>query len=130
MYHYYIHPKTRTAWPMTWETTTAEESAKEGRPCRTALEQWEDGLETDYGIDGFPLIMRWDNCSDTSYRSYTHAVDMEAQPLWNGEYFISVSTEEEGKVVMEILERFDEAATRAGEMDGKVSANYYYKYIW
>jgi hypothetical protein len=26
-----------------------------------------------------------DNCSDISYRSLTHAIDMEQQPLWNGE---------------------------------------------
>lgn len=25
-----------------------------------------------------------DNCSDISYRSLTHAIDMELQPLWNG----------------------------------------------
>jgi hypothetical protein len=26
-----------------------------------------------------------DNCSDISSRSLTHAIDMEQQPLWNGE---------------------------------------------
>jgi len=57
MYHYYIHPKTRTAWPMTWEEVTEEESMAENRPCRTAIEQWEDSLDKQYGIDGLPLIM-------------------------------------------------------------------------
>ena len=121
MYHYYIHPKTQTAWPMTWEETTAEDVKAEDRPCRTALEQWEDSLETRYGVDGLPLVMRWDNCSDISYRSYTHAVDMEAQPLWNGEWFVSLSTEEEGEVVMELMSRFEEAAKKANEVDGEVS---------
>jgi FAD/FMN-containing dehydrogenase len=83
-FHYYVHPATGSAWPMTWEPATAEESAAEARPCRTALEQAEDAGMKEFGADGLPLIMRWDNCSDVSYKSLTHAVDMDAQPLWNG----------------------------------------------
>lgn len=30
------------------------------------------------------LVCVQDNCSDISYRSLTHAIDMEQQPLWNG----------------------------------------------
>lgn len=107
-FHYYIHPRSATAWPMYWEDVSEEEAKAEGRPCRTALEQWEDGEEKDFGVDGFPLIMRWDNCSDVSYRSYTHAVDMEAQPLWNGEWFVSMTDEEEGQAVMDILDIFNQ----------------------
>lgn len=64
---------------MLWEPASAEESATEGLPCRTALEQHEDAAEKEFGRDGLPLIMRWDNCSDASHRALTHAVDMEAQ---------------------------------------------------
>ena len=42
---------------MYWEPATAEESAAEGRPCRTALEQHEDAAEKEFGQDGLPLIM-------------------------------------------------------------------------
>jgi FAD/FMN-containing dehydrogenase len=81
-FHWYLHPLSESAWPMYWEPATAEESLAEGRPCRTAAEQAEDALLTEFGPDGLPLIMRWDNCSDVSHLSLTHAVDMEQQPLW------------------------------------------------
>lgn len=80
---------------MTWEPTTKEEALAEKRPCRTALHQWEDALQTEYGVDGLPLVMRWDNCSDISYEAYTHADDMRAQPIWNKEYFVPVVKEQE-----------------------------------
>lgn len=44
---------------MYWEAATPEESAAEGRTCRTAAEQYEDSLEKEFGEDGLPLIMRW-----------------------------------------------------------------------
>lgn len=53
---------------MTWEPTTPEASAAEGRPCVTALEQHDDAHMAEFGPDGLPLIMRWDNCSDVSHR--------------------------------------------------------------
>lgn len=93
---------------MYWEPATPEESLSEGRPCRTALEQFEDAEEKEFGVDGLPLIMRWDNCSDVSYRSLTHAVDMEKQPLWNGEYYVALDDEGEVAATKEILERFQQ----------------------
>lgn len=117
MFHYYIHPYTSTAWPMYWEKTTEEESKVENRPCRTALLQSEDSELKEYGVDGLPLIMRWDNCSDVSYKSYTHATDMDAQPIWNGEWFVSVSNKQEADLVMTLLEVFQQAA-KDSEPDG------------
>lgn len=62
-YTRYLHPETGAAWPMYWEAATAEESAAEGRTCRTAAEQYEDSLEKEFGEDGLPLIMRWVSCT-------------------------------------------------------------------
>jgi FAD binding domain/D-arabinono-1,4-lactone oxidase len=109
-FHYYIHPHTNSVWPMYWENTTFQEYQKETRPCRTAQEQWEDEREKEYGKDGLPLIMRWDNCSDVSFKAYTHAIDMEAQPLWNGEWFVNLSDKEEGETILAILEIFQNIA--------------------
>jgi hypothetical protein len=50
--------------------------------------------------------MRWDNCCDISYKAYTHAIDMEAQPLWNGEWFLNLSDKDEANTVLEILNLF------------------------
>jgi hypothetical protein len=99
---------------MYWEPATAAESAQEGRPCRTALEQYNDAQETEFGVDGLPLIMRWDNCSDISSRSLTHAVDMEQQPLWNGEYYVSLDAAGEAAAAREILRGFQEVAEARG----------------
>ena len=110
-FHYYIHPHSESAWPMFWENISPEDAKDEARPCRTALDQWEDELEKDYGNDGLPLIMRWDNCSDVSYKAYTHAVDMEAQPLWNGEWFVNLTDQEEAETVLAILDLFRDVAS-------------------
>jgi len=40
--------------------------------------------------------------------------------LYNSEWFVPLTTEEEEKLVVELLERFDEEAQKAGEVDGKV----------
>ena len=109
-FHYYIHPFSNSVWPMYWEDATQQEYIDEARPCRTALDQWEDELEKDYGKDGLPLIMRWDNCCDISYKAYTHAIDMEAQPLWNGEWFVNLTDKEEANTVLEILDIFNRIA--------------------
>jgi L-gulonolactone oxidase len=109
-FHYYIHPYSRTVWPMYWENASQRECFHEARPCRTAQDQWEDEQEKDYGQDGLPLIMRWDNCCDISYKAYTHAIDMEAQPLWNGEWFVRLSDKEEADTVLAILEIFNRIA--------------------
>ena len=112
-FHYYVHPHSHSVWPMFWEHVTPQESRNEARPCRTALDQWEDGLEKEYGQDGLPLIMRWDNCSDLSYNAYTHAVDMEAQPLWNGEWFVNLTDKDandEADIVLAILDVFQNIA--------------------
>jgi hypothetical protein len=109
-FHYYIHPYSNSIWPMFWEQVTKQEYINEAIPCRTAQEQWEDQLELDYGMDGLPLIMRWDNCSDVGYKAYTHAIDMEAQPLWNGEWFVNMTDEEEGNTVLAIINIFQEIA--------------------
>lgn len=61
-YHWYQHPATDSWWPMTWEATTAEATAAEATPCVTALDQAGDAAQTEFGPDGLPLIMRWDNC--------------------------------------------------------------------
>lgn len=106
LFHYYIHPYTKTAWPMTWEYISREEFLQDHKTqrCRLALEQIEDSTEKEFGKDGLPLIMRWDNCSDVSYKAYTHAIDMDAQPIWNGEYFLPLmSPHEEYRVVMTLL---------------------------
>ena len=50
--------------------------------------------------------MRWDNCSDVSFRSLTHAVDMEKQPLWNGELYVALDDGAEAAATLEILRRF------------------------
>jgi hypothetical protein len=102
---------------MYWEAATAKESAAEGRPCRTALEQREDAAETEFGADGLPLIMRWDNCSDASHAALTHAVDMEKQPLWNGEYYLQVGeeTKEEVAATRAILAAFADVAAARGD---------------
>jgi len=97
---------------MYWENATSHQCIQEARPCRTALAQWEDEQEKDYGKDGLPLIMRWDNCCDVSYKAYTHAIDMEAQPLWNGEWFVRLSDQEEGETVLAILEIFNSIASQ------------------
>jgi FAD binding domain len=107
LFHYYIHPLTQTAWPMTWEHISEQEFLQDNKTkgCRTALEQIEDANEKEFGKDGLPLIMRWDNCSDISYKAYTHAIDMDAQPIWNGEYFLpSMSPADEYKIVKTFLE--------------------------
>lgn len=118
-FHYYMHPATGSAWPMYWAPATAAESAAEARPCRTAAEQSEDAEMKEFGVDGLPLIMRWDNCSDVSYRSLTHAVDMELQPLWNGEYYVPVDDATEAAAVQAILSSFDAvAASRGGRGAG------------
>lgn len=114
-FHWYLHPATASAWPMYWEPATAAESAAEGRPCRTALEQHEDAAMKEFGVDGLPLIMRWDNCSDISYRSLTHAVDMEAQPLWNGEYYVNLPAAGEAAATRDILAGFQRVAEARGE---------------
>jgi len=105
-FHYYVHPHSYSTWPMVWESATLQECVDEKKPCRTAMNQWEDEREIEYGKDGLPLIMRWDNCCDVSYKAYTHAIDMEAQPLWNGEWFLSLSDHEEADTVLTILELF------------------------
>ena len=105
LFHYYIHPYTQTAWPMIWEYISKEESLRDNRPCRLALEQIEDSNEKEFGVDGLPLIMRWDNCSDVSYKAYTHAIDMDAQFIWNGEYFLPLMTpHDEYLIVRHFLE--------------------------
>lgn len=109
-FHYYIHPHSNTVWPMHWENATERDCIHEAKPCRTAQDQWEDELETDYGKDGLPLIMRWDNCCDVSYKAYTHAIDMEVQPLWNGEWFVQLSDKEEAQTVLAILNIFNSTA--------------------
>lgn len=103
---------------MFWEPATAAESAAEARPCRTALNQYEDSLEKEFGVDGLPLIMRWDNCSDISYKALTHAVDMEAQPLWNGEYYVALDRQHDGgeaAATRAILQGFQKVAEARGE---------------
>ena len=100
---------------MTWEPASEADSVAEGRPCRTALEQHEDAAEKEFGADGLPLIMRWDNCSDVSHRALTHAVDMEAQPLWNGEYYVSLGAAGEAAASAEILEGFRAVAAARGQ---------------
>lgn len=121
-FHYYVHPATGSAWPMYWEAASAAESQAEARPCRTALEQHEDAEVKEFGVDGLPLIMRWDNCSDASHRSLTHAVDMEKQPLWNGEYYVALDDGAEADAVLEILDRFRAAAAaRAGDESAGVN---------
>jgi hypothetical protein len=101
---------------MYWEETTPEASAAEGRPCRTALEQHEDAQEKEFGPDGLPLIMRWDNCSDVSHKSLTHAVDMEAQPLWNGELYLPLpanpeaAAAAEAAAIKDLIARFEAVA--------------------
>ncbi|KAF8058938.1 Gulo [Scenedesmus sp. PABB004] len=114
-FHWYAHPATDSAWPMYWEEATAAESAAEGRPCRTAIEQHEDAAEKEFGVDGLPLIMRWDNCSDVSYRSLTHAVDMEAQPLWNGEYYVALDDAGEASAARDVLAAFADVAASRGQ---------------
>jgi hypothetical protein len=109
-FHYYIHPHSNSVWPMFWEDVPQQKCINEAKPCRMAINQWEDELEKDYGSDGLPLIMRWDNCCDISYKAYTHAIDMEAQPLWNGEWFANLSDKEEADTVLEILEIFSSIA--------------------
>jgi len=94
-FHWYWHPHTDKVWLMTWEDSTKEEMEADNKPCRTSVDQWEDAAEKEYGIDGLPLIMRWDNCTDMSYIAYTHADDMRAQPIWNKEYFVPVTKEQE-----------------------------------
>ena len=47
--------------------------------------------------------MRWDNCSDVSYKAYTHAIDMDAQLIWNGEYFLPAMSPAEERVMVEHL---------------------------
>jgi FAD/FMN-containing dehydrogenase len=94
-FHWYWHPYTDKVWLMTWEPTTKEASEKQNQPCRTAVLQWEDALHEEFGPDGMPLVLRWDNCSDISYLSYTHADDMRAQPIYNKEYFVPVTKEHE-----------------------------------
>ncbi|WIA13216.1 hypothetical protein OEZ85_006808 [Tetradesmus obliquus] len=113
-FHWYLHPETATSWPMYWEPATAAESAAEGRSCRTAAEQWEDAQEKEFGVDGLPLIMRWDNCSDISSRSLTHAIDMEQQPLWNGEYYVALDDAGEAAATRAILEGFQAVAESRG----------------
>lgn len=109
-FHYYVHPYTHTVWPMYWENATERECIQEVKPCRTAQDQWEDEQEKNYGQDGLPLIMRWDNCCDVSYKAYTHAIDMDVQPLWNGEWFVHLSDKEEADTVMAILQIFHRLA--------------------
>jgi len=117
-FHYYIHPHSSSAWPMYWENATHQEFIDEARPCRTAQDQWEDELEKNYGKDGLPLIMRWDNCTDKSYKAYTHAIDMEAQPLWNGEWFVNMSDKEESETILTILDIFQKIA-QENELNNK-----------
>ena len=69
---------------------------------------------TEFGTDGLPLIMRWDNCSDISYKSLTHAVDMDAQPLWNGEYYVALDDVGEAAALNAILARFEAVAAARG----------------
>ncbi len=111
----YVHPSTGSAWPMFWEPASATESMAEDRPCRTALEQHEDAAATEFGRDGLPLIMRWDNCSDVSHRSLTHAVDMDAQPLWNGEYYVALDDTGEAAATREVLAAFGRVAVARGQ---------------
>jgi len=92
-FHWYWHPYTDKVWLMTWENATKADFERENLPCRTAVDQYEDALLTEFGDDGFPLVMRWDNCTDISYLAYTHADDMRAQPIWNKEYFVPAVNE-------------------------------------
>jgi hypothetical protein len=117
-FHYYVHPASGSAFPMTWEPATPEDSAAERAPCRTALAQAEDAAMAEFGVDGLPLIMRWDNCSDVSHRALTHAVDMEKQPLWNGELFIDAANDgAEATAVAEVLAAFEAVAAERGGVD-------------
>lgn len=113
-FHWYLHPYSSSAWPMYWELATAADTAAEARPCRTAVEQFEDAQEKEFGIDGLPLIMRWDNCSDASHRALTHAVDMEQQPLWNGELYVALDNIGEAAATREILQGFQAVAESMG----------------
>lgn len=93
-FHWYWHPHSDLVWMMTWEVATWTDYLNDRR-CRDALFQREDAMDKRFGIDGLPLVMRWDNCTDISYIAYTHAGDMRAQPIWNMEYFLPASGEEE-----------------------------------
>ena len=119
-FHYYVHPRSASVWPMTWEEVSVETGRAEAaeQPCRTALEQWEDERETSYGSEGLPLIMRWDNCTDVGYNSYTHAVDMEAQPLWNGEWFLPADDDAEEAATVAAIQALFERVGAEMEQDG------------
>ena len=119
-FHYYVHPRSAGVWPMMWEEVPAETGRAEAavRPCRTALEQAEDAKETAYGRDGLPLIMRWDNCTDVGYKAYTHAVDMEAQPLWNGEWFLPADDDAAEAATVAAVQALFESVGREMEADG------------
>lgn len=119
-FHYYIHPRSATVWPMTWEEVSEETGRAEAavQTCRTALEQWEDGQETEFGRDGLPLIMRWDNCTSKGYEAYTHAVDMEAQPLWNGEWFLPADDDAAEAAMVEAIQGLFLSVGREMEQDG------------
>lgn len=119
-FHYYIHPRSASIWPMTWEEVPQEAGRAEAamQPCRTALEQREDALETEFGRDGLPLIMRWDNCTDVGYKAYTHAVDMEAQPLWNGEWFLPADDDAAEAAIVEAIQALFVSVGKEMEPDG------------
>lgn len=107
-FHFYLHPASGTAWPMVW--TNAEEKQMPGDVgCQTAQDQLKDAAMTEFGLEGLPLIMRWDNCSDKSWKVYTHAVDMEKQQLWNSGWFVhakDTNGEDEASIATEIMSTF------------------------
>ena len=57
---------------------------------------------------------RWDNCSDVSHRALTHAVDMEEQPLWNGELYVALDGAGEAAATRALLAAFARVAAARG----------------